>query len=64
MDRTSILYPLIFEDILSLKDTVSDVCGLNRIPVLAVNVFLISSDPVLNPTSGTESIFKSLSVWF
>ena len=50
----SILYPLILDEILSLNEMLKEVCGLNLIPDLAVNDFLISSLPVLSPTSDTE----------
>ena len=39
-----------------MKEILSDVCGLNRIPDLAVKDFLISSFPVFSPTSETDDI--------
>ena len=50
------LYPLILDETLSLKEILSDVCGLNLIPDLAVKDFLISSFPVFSPTSETDDI--------
>jgi hypothetical protein len=40
---------------LSEKETLIDVVGLNFIPVLIDNDFLISSTPVFKPTSGAYS---------
>ena len=48
------LYPLMFDDILSLNENTIDVRGLNLTPVLAVNDFLTSKLPVLKPTSGID----------
>ena len=52
------LYPFILEEMLSLNEIIKDVCGLNLIPVLAVNDFLMSSLPVFRPTSDTDAIPK------
>ena len=42
------------DDILSLNEKTTEVLGLNLTPVLAVNDFLKSIFPVLNPTSGID----------
>ena len=43
---------------LSLNEIIKEDCGLNRTPVRAENDFLISSFPVFNPTSGTDSTLR------